>query len=392
MKIALYLNLLVYFDGKDYTSNERYFEFWTNLTLYFEKVFLLVHVIFDTNMKGNFGVDLKEGRVVICRLPRCSAFALYKLPQLYDILSKSLHLFDIVGAVVPSLTGNLFLQLARKNERPYFAYIRGNVKKSAWFELTGFKRWSGYAYFGMLDVWTRGLIRSGLAFAVGQDLVNAYSRESSAVHRIVVSVISGSAIHGRPPHFRDANKTRLLHVGRLSSEKGVVVLLEALRQLKRKYQRRFELTVAGSGPEEIRLKENAKSLGIEKNVRFLGYVREDAELSRLYQESDVFILPSFTEGVPKVILEAMANGLPVVATSVGGIPEIIQNGENGLLVPPGDAEGICESVYRLLIDQKLCARVRTSAIETARMYTMERQGENIIRLLNGYFDLNVAAR
>ena len=152
------------------------------------------------------------------------------------------------------------------------------------------------------------------------------------------------------------------------------------------------MTIAGAGPEERKLKRYTETLGIKKDVHFLGYVRDEVELSRLYQDSDVFILPSYTEGVPKVILEAMANGLPVVATSVGGIPEIIQDGLNGLLVPSGDAEAICDSVYRLLKDEELRMRMRESAIETGRKYTLERQTAEIVGVLDRHFNLGLDGR
>jgi glycosyltransferase involved in cell wall biosynthesis len=392
VNLALFLNIRFYFDGRTYTADERYYQFWTSLARYFEKVVLCVPVVMDHEMRGNFDVDLKANHVEICRLPVSSPFDIHKLPRVSKIISENIHRWDIVGAVVPNLTGNLFLHLAKQHKRPYFGYVRGNVKKTAWFELKGVKRWGGYAYFWILDVWTRRLIRTGLTFAVGQDLQKAYSKGSNAVHRIVVSVISENGIRSAPPNSFVAGRPRLLHIGRLSSEKGVADLLEAVRILKNKHGPWCQLTVAGSGPEENRLKEYVKALGIDENVRFVGYVKEDAELVRLYQNSDVFILPSYTEGVPKVILEAMANGLPVVSTAVGGIPEIVQDGVNGLLVPPRDPEGIYAAIHRLLKDGELRLRITKSAIETGRMYTLERQGEDVVRLLNGHFKLDLAGR
>jgi glycosyltransferase involved in cell wall biosynthesis len=392
MNLAIFLNLKFCFDGKNYTADERYYQFWTSLTRYFEKVVLCVPVVRNGRLRGNFDVDLKANHVEICHLPIYGPFSVHQLPRIRRIISENIQRWDIVGAVVPSLIGNLFLYQARRHARPYFGYIRGNVKKTAWFELSGYKRCGGYAYFWMLDVVTKLLIKSGLTLVVGQDLLKSYSAQTNAVYNIVVSVISENQIKDESPDFNVLKEPRLLYIGRLSSEKGIAVLLKAVLQLKRKYKLGTELTIAGSGPKEYQLKEYAKTLGIGKDVHFIGYVRDNAKLSRLYQDSDVFILPSYTEGVPKVILEAMANGLPVVATSVGGIPEIIQNGLNGLLVPTEDAEAICDSVYRLLNNEKLRLKMRESALETVRKFTLEKQTENIVGVLDRHFKMDLAEK
>jgi len=389
MNLALFLNIRFYFDGKKYTADERYYQFWTSLTRYFEKIVLCVPVIMDAQMRGNFDVDLKANAVEICPLPVCGLLSVHQLPRILKTISENIQNWDIIGAVAPSPIGNLFLYQAKRHARPYFGYIRGNVKKTVWFRLSGYRSLVGYAYFWMLDIWARRLFRSGLVFAVGHDLLKSYSRKTNAVYKIVVSIFSQNQIRAEPKVFYRSRKPHLLHVGRLSSEKGVAVLLEAVVRLNERLGSVVELTIAGSGPEETELKKHAKMLGIEANVHFLGYIREDAELSRLYQNSDIFILPSYTEGVPKVILEAMANGLPVVATSVGGIPEILEDGLNGLLVPPGDAQAICDSVYRLLECSELRMRMQEAAIETGRMYTLERQTEKIVGILNRHFKLDL---
>lgn len=134
-------------------------------------------------------------------------------------------------------------------------------------------------------------------------------------------------------------------IGRLDAMKGVDVLLQAFARLMRHCA--ATLRIVGDGPERDRLRVLADRLGIGDAVLFFG-VRED--IPRLLQESSVFALPSRSEGLPNVVLEAMACGLPVVATRVGGTPELVQDGRTGLLVQPNDPEALRVALQRLLND------------------------------------------
>jgi glycosyltransferase involved in cell wall biosynthesis len=123
----------------------------------------------------------------------------------------------------------------------------------------------------------------------------------------------------------------------------------------------FELRLAGEGHLRARLEEQAARLGIADRVRFLGLV---ADMPAFYQGLDVFVLPSVsTEGLPLTVLEAMASGLPVVATTVGGTPEAITDGESGLLAPPGDAGALAVALRRVLDDEALRGRLGAAARE-----------------------------
>ncbi len=131
--------------------------------------------------------------------------------------------------------------------------------------------------------------------------------------------------------------------GRLAAEKGVSVLLEAMKDVLARVPK-ARLVVAGDGPERPALERQARDLGIDNRVAFLGM---RADLPRVLAALDVFVLPSLYEGFGLVVLEAMAVGVPVIATRVGGVPEVIEDGVTGLLVPAGDAKKLAEAVFRL---------------------------------------------
>lgn len=145
---------------------------------------------------------------------------------------------------------------------------------------------------------------------------------------------------------------RLLFVGRLAAVKGIPVLFEALAQL-RTHHPDVRLTLVGDGPDREGLQALATRLGIADMVTFAGYADEDGVAVHL-AGSDIFVLPSFAEGVPVVLMEAMAARLPVVASRVAGVPELVEDGESGYLVPPGSVEALVARIGTLLADPERC--------------------------------------
>jgi glycosyltransferase involved in cell wall biosynthesis len=149
--------------------------------------------------------------------------------------------------------------------------------------------------------------------------------------------------------------TRLLFVGRLAGVKGLPVMLQAMAELKRR-RPDIKLTVAGDGPERKSLEAMAERLGVKDRVDFLGY-RSQSQVRELLAQTDVFVLASFAEGVPVVLMEAMAAGVPVVSSHIAGIPELVEDGVSGYLVPPGDPAALVERVDELLGDAALRNRL-----------------------------------
>ena len=144
----------------------------------------------------------------------------------------------------------------------------------------------------------------------------------------------------------DPLEPAILCIGRLVPEKGQAVLLEALALLAAR-GRRVALRLAGEGPERGALEGLAERLGVGAQVSFLGAVGQE-QIGALYESASIFCLASFAEGVPVVLMEAMAMGLPVVSTRIAGIPELIEDGRTGLLVAPGRADELAQALERLL--------------------------------------------
>jgi glycosyltransferase involved in cell wall biosynthesis len=151
-------------------------------------------------------------------------------------------------------------------------------------------------------------------------------------------------------HNNEGRK-KILFVGRLHTVKGVKYLIESMKIIKIDFPN-IELILVGDGEEKCKLESLVKQFNLSEYVSFVGIV-PNQQIPKCMIESDIFVLPSLSEGFGIVILEAMASGLPIVASNVGGIPYLVQNEINGFLVEPKNPDQIAEKVLHLLKNDKL---------------------------------------
>ncbi|HET7186082.1 MAG TPA: glycosyltransferase family 4 protein [Terriglobales bacterium] len=163
-----------------------------------------------------------------------------------------------------------------------------------------------------------------------------------------------------PQKFRERpDPLEIICVGRLVPVKGQKVLIAAIEQLVRD-GRNVLLHLVGGGPDRESLEREAASRGIQRNVTFHGFTPQD-KLNELYARADVFALASFAEGLPGVLMEAMAMQLPCVSTSITGVPELIRDGTDGLLVPPGNETAMAGAIARLMDNPQLRQHLGSNA-------------------------------
>lgn len=156
----------------------------------------------------------------------------------------------------------------------------------------------------------------------------------------VITLHNPVTVPARAARADDRQPGRLLFLGRLGQRKGTYDLLAALEQCEQ-----ASLWLCGDGEIDA-CKERVRTLGIEERVQFLGWVRGD-DKARLLREASVYVLPSYREGLPMSVLEAMAAGLPVVSTRIGGIPEAVTDGVEGYLIDAGDTLALADRLHRL---------------------------------------------
>ena len=166
-------------------------------------------------------------------------------------------------------------------------------------------------------------------------------------------------------------------VARLSEQKGHWYLIDAVKEVVRKYPNIHVLFI-GDGPLRKELELQVKRHGLDSIIQFLGFRSDIKELLGVF---DIFILPSLFEGLPNVILEAMACGKPVIATNVSGIPEVVVDHQTGILIPPKDSDAIVQAIFEMLQDPgkiKMMGRMSRERVE--KKFNLEGQVNAFIRL------------
>ncbi len=404
MTLAIFLNLRFYHDGSRYTADESYFMFWTTFTKYFSRVIFCVPVLETKDVRGKFQVDLLSGKIEICHLPfyRSSAGLYAAFPFYSRKVKKTVRDkiggWDLVGAVVPHAFGQLFLRLAADGGKPSFAYVRGNIRKAVKFE---YEKRRSLKPFANLLAWrlerkAKGLCKTRLTFVVGRELFDLYGgMKGRSVYEIYPGytacgpIVAAGRREDPTRPFSKPDQRAIMFIGRLSREKGVSYLIDAM-QILFKEDAGIGLNIVGSGVEEASLRAKVARQGLKGRINFLGYIPYgDKRIFRLYRETLAFVLPSVTEGFPKVILEAMTNRTPVIATAVGGIPAVIKDGFNGVLVSPANPEALAQAIRRLRGSSGLRAELVENGLETARRFSGGRQRDYIAGVFNSHFGFSL---
>jgi glycosyltransferase involved in cell wall biosynthesis len=174
----------------------------------------------------------------------------------------------------------------------------------------------------------------------------------------------------------------ILAIGRLSSEKAHIDLLQAFSHLRQTHpELETQLVIVGDGPEREPLQASARSLGLDSRVKFTGQM---SNVKPCYAAADVFVLPSHSEGSPYVLLEAMIVHLPVVATAVGGVPEMVEDEKSALLVPARDPQAMAEALARVLTNPELARSIAANAYESAvTRYSPETYVRALVEIYRG---------
>lgn len=171
----------------------------------------------------------------------------------------------------------------------------------------------------------------------------------------------------------------VLFIGRLAAAKGVPVLLDAFALVRARFPD-ARLTLVGDGPARASLEARSDELAIRDAVRFTGYLSQD-EVAEELSRADLFALPSFAEGVPVVLMEAMASGLPVVTTRITGIPELVEDGVSGRVVTPGDSEVFAEAMTEVLAGPETAREMgKLGRKRVAAEFDTRREAEKLVAL------------
>lgn len=228
-------------------------------------------------------------------------------------------------------------------------------------------------------VW-RALGRIYPLVAVGPDLARRY--RGGEVLPIVISLVDDEHVTTREDALTRSydGELSVLSVGRLDPEKNPLLLAEVFARL-RENDPRWRLVVCGDGTMKDELAGALRAAGVEEHADLLGYVSLDGGLRELYRNSHVFLHVSWTEGVPQVLFESFAAGLPVVATAVGGVPELAEG--RSVLIPPGDADAAVEATRAVVSDAELRTQLVDAGLECVGRFSLDSEAQRVTALFAG---------
>jgi len=273
--------------------------------------------------------------------------ALVAMARSLRIFWRALEDIDAVWVLGPTPLTLAFALLARARRRPAFLGVRQDLPRYVRSRHPG--RALLHHVADALEAANVRLARRCPAIVVGHDLAERY-RGAPRLLELSVSLIGAKDIVSAQDVAQRsyAGELRILSVGRLETEKNPLLLAEVLNLLRGR-DPRYRLVICGEGPLEGALRARLAELQLDRSVELLGYVPLHAGLLEIYRSSHVFLHVSWTEGLPQVLFEAFASGLPVVATNVGGVAAA--SGGCAVLVAPGDAPAAARAVAAIIADQ-----------------------------------------
>jgi len=254
---------------------------------------------------------------------------------------------------------------------PYIVSLRGG-------DVPGFRPYDFGTYHRLIGPFLKIIWRGAVAVVANSQGLLRLAKEFMPAQDVQV-IPNGVDASVFPCLQRNWDPPKLLFTGRLVYQKGLDTLLEALGGLK---ELPWQLTLVGDGPQHVPLEQQARELGLEERIIFAGWQPRQV-LPKLYQEANLFVLPSRHEGMPNALLEAMSSGLPAIASCIAGNEELVQDGQTGLLFPPGDVASLRDALRILLTDtSRRTSMGRAARLRVEKDFSWDRVADAYLGLLS----------
>ena len=384
MKLGIYYGTGLYWDGQNYYSHRPFGKYVEAISKKVEKVLLFVPVTQTNREQKGYCINLPNVEVI--HLPYFTSYvsaAKIFLP-FREVFKRHIGKIDILWIRYPGPFTVYVSNSARQKNKKFLFEITGDPIEvvRAGTKYKGIFRIIALLYLKVEQALMRNVLRNTLVFTRGQELCRKYSRYSRKTVRTIGTTLSDEDFFHREDTCQNEREIRILYVGFLRHEKGLHYLLQSLKILR---DRKLNvcLTIVGDGPVKEFLSRNSIRLNLRNAVDFKGYVSSEEELEEFYVRSDIFVLPSISEGTPRVLLEAMARGLPIVSTNVGGIPDLIKHMENGYLTSAGDGNSLADAIYEIMTNDSLRKQMIKNGYVFASKHTLKHLVDTIFHHVKG---------
>jgi glycosyltransferase involved in cell wall biosynthesis len=348
-----------------------------SLAPYFDEVLICAP---EQPSPGRSGTRVRATNVRLAALPYFEGPRQFypQLPAVLRQLSRCLREADVLHCRVPTPAAFPAYLMARMRGLPVFLLVVGDLRGLLHtLPYRSLKRMLFGLYVAWEELGLRVMTTRALTFANGRALTDKHQGARATILETKTTTISAADIVERDD-TAIGGRIRLLCVSRVDPRKGLSVLPDVLRHLLAT-GRDVSLDIVGplvgrtGARERAAIEAAATAAGVGDRLRFIGSLPLD-ELMPRYREYDLFVLPTLPgEGIPRVLLESMAAGVPIVTTAVAGIPSLVAHERNGLLVDEPSAHAVAAAILRAIEDGELRRRLIRGGLETARAHTLDRQ-------------------
>lgn len=362
-------------DGPYLDGLARHFERMVLVTTILRKGY---HAAYDNLPKYTY--KFTAGNIQVAEVPftrkknpgviRTAAGLIHGIPALWNGIKQC----DLVAIFLPGMRSVIACLFCWWLRKPYWTYLGSDWAGMA--DITF--RWPGWRKKLLFGVYTRFVVfcqrlvmrEAAFCLVTGKSLLlkHKYSDNATYLTRPLVTLQARDIYHREDTCQNE--QIRLLCVANFSPRKGQRYLIEALPLLKAG-RIPVHLTLVGGGSEYTNLQVLVSRLGLQTSVRFAGYVPNGPELWAYYRDSDIFVLPTLGEGFPRVIFEAMSQGLPVICSNVSGISQQLVNGKHLILVPARNLQALAAAVAMLVRNPRIRQELIKQGLSTAQKIVEE---------------------
>ncbi|MFN3670479.1 MAG: glycosyltransferase [Bosea sp. (in: a-proteobacteria)] len=384
MRLAFFVDQVFWRDGPVLSTDESYILFLASFADFVDHITFIGR---EAPQPGRAPYVLDGSAFSLCAMPYYPD--LYQLwradPRIYGRIRAAVREqarnWDAIVISGPHPIGQLVARECIALGIPVILMVRQNFIE----QMSAHRGLKGHAAVlaaRLLEWDFKRMARGRTVFTVGREMAESYGQFGRQVHNHFPCLVDRAQFDMFSKMSAGSDPTRLINVCRLAPEKGHRFLFEAMARLKQQGLY-CHLDVVGVGAMDQELRELASALGIALQVTLHGYVPYGRPLFALYEQAGAMVLSSTTEGFPQVINESLSIGLPTVATTVGGIPSFLTDGETAMLVPPRDVPSLACAIEKVVQAPQLRERLRRNGRALMQDNTLE---ANRARILGGLND------
>jgi glycosyltransferase involved in cell wall biosynthesis/acetyltransferase-like isoleucine patch superfamily enzyme len=379
-EITIYYGMQFEEFNKTYYCNGAFGRYLDELANNFEKIYLVVPVSKIDKEKNEYSI--KSPNIIVQGVYNYNGYisAIKNAKKIKkEIANYSLLWEGIIYIRWPVPFFKYVSKIAERKLLPVTYHLVGDsysvIKDGS--KYNKLKRIIMLVFARIIDFRTKKEIKKYPTLINGNGLNRLFSMKNTNVKCIRTSTLLDTEIVSNPV-LTTNEIIRLLYVGYIRHEKGLKFLIDAVYQISKNHK--IELTIIGNGDELKDLQNYCENNSID-SVVFKGYIPIGSNLFMEYKDKDIFVLPSISEGTPRVLLESMANAVPIIASNVGGIPFTIENGYNGILIESGNSVVLANTILSVYNNYQLRQKLVKNGIEFAKKNTLKTHVAEVVGFL-----------